>query len=169
MIEIASQIRIRKMKLDDLPVVREIDRLSFPIPWPERTYRFELLDNPSSHLLVAEKIIGGRCLVVGYVGYWLIVDELHISTIAIHPECRQQGLGTCLIQKVLAQGARLGVLIATLEVRVSNDSAIHLYRKFGFNIVGTRPRYYRDNDEDAYLMSLEDLSTWRTEPEGGGV
>jgi ribosomal-protein-alanine N-acetyltransferase len=91
--------------------------------------------------------------VVGYAGYWFVVDEAHISTIAVHPEWRGRGVGEHLLVHLLGQALDLGAVAATLEVRVSNTAAQNLYRKYGFEQVGRRRRYYRDNGEDALLMT----------------
>jgi ribosomal-protein-alanine N-acetyltransferase len=155
--ERTSQALIRAMALADLPEVLEIDRMSFPIPWPERSYRFELNDNPASHLLVAVTSDQAHPQVAGYIGFWLIVDEAHISTLAVHPLYRRTGIGADLLEAALDKAARLGGDMATLEVRVSNQPAVNLYDKFGFQIVGRRPKYYRDQDEDALLMTLTGL------------
>jgi ribosomal-protein-alanine N-acetyltransferase len=148
---------IRDMTKTDLKAVLEIDHLSFPIPWSENTYKFELRENRASHLYVAEIDEGGHYRVVGYVGFWFIVDEAHISTLAVHPDFRGQGIGELLLNTVLDNSSRMGARIVTLEVRTSNSRAINLYRKHDFKVVGSRPRYYRDNNEDALLMTLEIL------------
>lgn len=163
----STSVRIRKMTLDDMPTVMRIDRLSFPIPWSENSYRYELIGNPASLLLVAETIMDGRPVVVGYIGYWLIVDEVHISTIAVHPDHRGRGTGRDLMRTALKQAAQQGADVATLEVRVSNRIAQEMYRKFGFRPAGHRKGYYHDNGEDALLMTLTDLRRWRMEVDGG--
>ncbi len=158
-----AEILIRKMNLDDLPVVLQIDRLSFPLPWPERSYRYELTKNPASSLLVAE--INGVVPneVIGFIGCWLIAEEVHISTIAVHPYYRRQGVGEKLLLNVLGWAVDQRAQVATLEVRVSNQIAIDLYKKQGFVIEGKKIGYYRDNNEDAYLMILEGLPNWSSE------
>ncbi len=148
-----SEAIVRRMTLADLPEVLEIDHLSFPLPWSERSYRFELTENPASHMLVALSQENGRPRVVGYAGFWMVIDEAHISTLAVHPDHRRTGLGAELLHVVLNEAARRGADMATLEVRVSNQAAVNLYHKFGFQIVGRRSRYYRDNGEDALLMT----------------
>lgn len=155
------------MTLADLPAVLEIDRLSFALPWPERSYRFELSENPAAHLMVAEMGRENHRAVVGYVGFWLIVDEAHISTIAVDPGWRGQGVGELMLGDMLAAARKLGAEMATLEVRASNEAAVNLYRKFGFKVVGRRPAYYRDNEEDALLMTLTDLSARKDDRAGG--
>ncbi len=142
------------MTLEDLPGVLEIDRVSFPVPWPERSYRFELAENPAAQLFVAETSDEAESQVVGFIGYWLIGDEVHISTFAIHPDYRKQGIGESMMVRALRTARARGAALATLEVRVSNWPAIHLYEKLGFEQVGRRAGYYRDNGEDALLMTL---------------
>jgi ribosomal-protein-alanine N-acetyltransferase len=166
MIQRQVEATIRAMNLDDLSSVLEIDRLSFPVPWPERSYRYELTENPASSLLVAENNEADR-RVVGFIGCWLIADEVHISTLAVHPESRGLGIGRMLLEATLDQSARRGAELATLEVRVSNAIAISLYRKLGFEVVGRRPGYYRDNGEDALLMTVSGLSRRGWGADGG--
>jgi ribosomal-protein-alanine N-acetyltransferase len=107
---------------------------------------------------VAEKLDEQESRVVGFIGYWLIGDEVHISTFAIHPDYRMQGIGELMMVQALGMARSRGAKVATLEVRVSNSPAIHLYHKLGFVQVGTRAGYYRDNGEDAYLMTLHTLA-----------
>jgi ribosomal-protein-alanine N-acetyltransferase len=156
------------MTLDDLPAVMEIDRLSFALPWSERSFRFELTGNDAAHLLVAEMPVGGEQRIAGFLGYWLLVDEMHISTLAVHPEMRGQGIGEQLLEAGLVQAWLQGAEMSTLEVRPSNKAAIALYSKYGFELVGRRRAYYQDNNEDALLMTLVGLSGWRAWAGGGG-
>lgn len=158
MIAIPARVYIREMTLEDLPAVLAIDRASFPVPWPERSYRFELIENPAAQLFVAEKADETGEQVVGFVGYWLIGDEVHISTFAVDPEHRTQGIGEQMLVRALRTARARGAELATLEVRASNGPAIHLYEKKGFEEVGRRAGYYRDNGEDAILMTLHDLN-----------
>lgn len=157
------------MTEEDLPAVLEIDRLSFPLPWSERTYRFELKDNQAARLKVAEVFENGRMRIIGYVGFWFIIDEAHISTLAVHPSYRGQGIGEQLLSDALMDATLRGALVATLEVRISNDAALNLYRKFGFEVIGERPRYYRDNNEDALLMILNDINGRVSGKRGGDM
>lgn len=155
----AVRVALRPMRLDDLPAVLRIDRQSFALPWAERSYRFELQENPASHMLVAECEGEPPPAVAGYIGFWLIADEAHISTLAVRPDLRGQGIGTELLRAAIERAREFRALSVTLEVRVSNAEAIRLYERYGFAIVGRRPRYYRDNDEDALLMTLHGLQT----------
>ncbi len=156
--ELFAMLHIRTMRQDDLEQVLTIDRQSFSLPWPESAYRYELLENQSSFLRVAEiELPDESRLIVGVVVVWMILDEAHIATIAVHPEFRGQGIATRLMVSVMREAFRLEARLATLEVREQNTAAQRLYQRFGFNIVGRRPRYYKDNQEDALIMTLEGL------------
>jgi len=144
---------IRKMTLTDLEQVIAIDQASFSLPWPERSFRFELTDNTASRSWVAE--LHGR--IVGMVVLWLLVDEAHIATFATHPDFRQRGIGKRLLVHALAAVRAEGAHRSFLEVRAANTLAQEMYRKFGFVEEGRRPHYYKDNGEDAILMSLNKL------------
>jgi len=144
---------IRKMTAEDIPPVVELDKMSFSLPWPESSFRFELTDNPASHCWVAE--IDGR--IVGMIVAWLLVDAAHIATIATHPNFRRQGIAKMLLSHALHYLTDEGAQNSFLEVRESNIVAQEMYRKFGYEEAGRRKRYYRDNDEDAILMTLDRL------------
>ena len=148
---------IRKMTVDDIPAVVDLDQKSFSLPWPERSFRFELTDNPASRCWVAE--VDGK--VVGMIVVWLIVDEAHVATLATHPDYRRQGIGRRLLAHALRHIMQDGARSSFLEVRESNLAAQEMYRKFGYEVTGRRRRYYRDNDEDAILMSLDSLDAER--------
>jgi ribosomal-protein-alanine N-acetyltransferase len=148
---------IRKMTLDDVPAVVDLDQKSFSLPWPERSFRFELTDNPASRCWVAEV----EEKIVGMIVVWLIVDEAHVATIATHPDFRRQGIAKRLLSHALGKLIEQGARSSFLEVRESNLAAQELYRKFGYEETGRRQRYYKDNDEDAILMNLSSLSAER--------
>ena len=150
-------LTIRKMTVGDVSAVVDLDKKSFILPWPERSFRFELTDNPASRCWVAER----EGNIVGMIVVWLIVDEAHVATIAIDPEYRRQGIGKRLLAHALRHMIRDGARSSFLEVRESNRAAQEMYRKFGYEVTGRRRRYYRDNDEDAILMSLERLDIER--------
>jgi [ribosomal protein S18]-alanine N-acetyltransferase len=145
---------IRRMTVEDVPAVAQLDHLSFSLPWTERSFHFEVTSNPASRCWVAEH----AGLIVGVVVAWLLVDEVHIATIATHPDYRRQGIAQALLVHVLKSGAAEGALSSFLEVRASNFVAQAMYRKFGYEETGRRPRYYKDNGEDAILMTLEPLN-----------
>ena len=148
------------MRVEDLPQVLSIEELSFPTPWSNNAFRFELLENPNSHCWIAE--LGN--ILAGFIVCWLIIDEMHIASIAVHPKYRGKGISKQLIitgmRELISKGARS----ATLEVRAGNMKAQNLYRYFGFDEVGLRKAYYKDTHEDALLMTVEpldsDYMTW---------
>jgi ribosomal-protein-alanine N-acetyltransferase len=153
-----NDITICPMKSEHLPQVQAIDRLSFSMPWPSSAYEYELNENPLSLLWVAEAHPPeGEAKVVGMIVVWLIVDEAHIATIAVLPEYRGRGIARCLLVTALQEVIRRGFRIATLEVRSGNVAAQNLYHRFGFATVGLRPKYYRDNNEDALIMTVYNL------------
>ncbi len=154
----STQIIVRPMALDDIPQVRNIDQISFSLPWPERSYRFEITENTSSRAWVAEQVQeNGERQIVAMIVAWLILDETHIGTFAVHPNFRRAGVGRLLMAKTLLTAYEDGARICYLEVRRSNQPAIRLYEMFGFIQTSVRARYYRDNNEDALLMTLDPI------------
>jgi [ribosomal protein S18]-alanine N-acetyltransferase len=142
------------MILKDLEQVVAIDQISFSLPWPARAFQFEVSDNSASRCWVIEL---DKKIVAMLVG-WFIVDELHVATIATHPDFRKQGLGKTLLTYALKSAKSEGARRAFLEVRESNKVAINMYVNFGFVEDGRRKEYYKDNNEDAILMTRYDLS-----------
>jgi ribosomal-protein-alanine N-acetyltransferase len=145
---------VEPMALDDVPAIQAIEQASFTTPWPPDAYRSELMTNRMAHYLVAR--IGGE--VAGYGGMWLMVDEAHITTFAVHPAWRRQGIGERLLVAFLDLAIERHAHEATLEVRLSNLAARRLYEKYGFRPVGLRPNYYSDDREDALIMTTEPLA-----------
>ncbi len=164
--ELAGEFLVREMQPEDIPAVMEIDQDAFPNPWPENTYRYELQKNKASHLLVIQT--REPPAVVGVGGYWLIVDEAHISTFAVRPAWRHRGVGKVLLAALLRQAASLGAVSATLEVRAGNAAAHALYAGFGFRPVGLRKGYYKNNGEDAVLMTAERINGSGSPPQEDG-
>ena len=158
-------LNFRQMILEDVPRVHEIDVLSFSLPWPEKSYQFELTKNPTTLAIVVDLVPPGATpITVGMAVVWVLIDEAHIATIAIHPQFRGHGIGKKLLSETLRQSVQRGAILATLEVREHNLVAQQMYIKFGFEVVGRRLRYYQDNSEDAVLMTLSKLGpgylTW---------
>ena len=181
------RVHVRRMQMDDIEAVLELDRLAFPLPWSSRTYRHEILNNDRSTMLVVENaaappepssqkdtlsapgwlhwLMDGSPAssqraarpLVAYAGFWQIADEAHISTIAVHPDWRGKKIGELLIWIMVREAFERDAAMVTLEVRVSNEVALNLYRKYGFEITGRRKGYYRDNSEDAYTMAVKPL------------
>lgn len=144
---------VRRMTIADLDAVAAIEAATFPTPWSKDSFRQELERNVAARYLVAEK--DGR--VIGYAGAWVILDESHITNIAIEESQRGSGYGRVLTQALMQYLANLGADYATLEVRKSNIRAQNLYKSLGFIQLGVRKRYYEDNQEDALLMVCDHM------------
>ena len=146
-------IVVDRMTVHDLIAVHVIERESFSTPWPEHAYRQEIEQNRLAHYIVARY----DNAIVGFAGIWLLVDEAHITTFATRTAWRRQGIGERLLVALLDLSLARGAKEATLEVRPSNTPAKRLYEKYGFKVVGVRPRYYSDNNEDALIMTTDTL------------
>lgn len=139
---------------EDLGGLIAVEQASFLNPWSRDMYVAELQNPDVSRLLVA-KDSDGR--VVGFCGFWRVVDELHINNLAVLPERRRQGIASMILNRVFDEGRRAGAGRATLEVRRSNEIAQRLYARFGFTVAGVRRGYYRHPDEDALVLWREGL------------
>lgn len=139
------------MTEDDLSQVMQIEEETFADPWSLNSFRRDIKENPYSLYLTAYQ--GNR--LAGYIGGWLIIDELHITNLAVDSSVRKQGIATALIEELIRITKLKGISRVTLEVRVSNEPAINLYKKMGFESAGCRPRYYQNNNEDALIMWKE--------------
>ena len=144
---------IEEMRVDDIAAVQEVERASFPVPWPANAFRHELTQNKNARYIVARE--GDR--IVGYAGLWLMVDEAHITTFAVLPERRRLRIGERMLVRIFEVAQALDAEWLTLEVRASNLAAQKLYEKNGFRRAGVRRRYYSDNNEDALIMWTERL------------
>ena len=149
-----NNVIIRRMTVEDVPAVAAIDQISFSLPWPERSFIYEVDMNPVARCWVAET---DDKRIAAMLVLWLIVDEAHVATIATHPDFRKQGIGERILMVALKDAAEAGATHALLEVRERNEAALNMYRKFGFEVAGRRPKYYKDNGEDAILMTLHNL------------
>jgi ribosomal-protein-alanine N-acetyltransferase len=141
-------LQIDPMVQSDLPAVLRIEGLSFSTSWPANAFANELRDNKLAHYFVGR--FEGQ--VVAYGGIWVILEDSHITTIAVHPDFRGLKLGEEMLLKLLDEAILQGASWITLEVRESNESAQRLYRKYGFTTVSTRRGYYSDNGENALVM-----------------
>lgn len=133
----------------DLTGVLEVEAESFTNPWTRDMYAWELQNRSVCHIYVVRS---QDYAVAGFCAFWLVFDEIHINNVAIRPPLRGQGIGTTLLQQVLAEGKRLGAHRATLEVRASNEGARRLYERLGFHVAATRPHYYTSPVEDALIL-----------------
>jgi len=143
---------VRRMREEDLPAVRTIEVLSFSNPWSDNTFRGEIQNTPVSSPLVVVHRPGDE--VVAYIVFWQIRGDVQVNNIAVHPECRGLGLGEALMRFAIAKVRAAGADFMTLEVRQSNVAAVTLYKKLGFEVLGTRKNYYTRPDEDACVMGL---------------
>ena len=142
------EIIIRRMTIGDVDGVYAIEKSTFARPWKKQDFEKEMTQNACARYLVAED--GG--IIVGFAGAWIVLDEAHVTNIAVIQERREEGIGRRLTEALLQYAANLGVQYVTLEVRRSNVIAQGLYRTVGFEYAGVRKRYYEDNGEDAFLF-----------------
>lgn len=147
------EMTVRPMTLADIPDVQEIEKGCFSVPWSPKAFLDEITNNKCARYLVIE--LDGR--VVAYAGMWLVIDEGHITNIAVHPDYRGRGYGELVTRALMQLASDTGMTWMTLEVRRSNITAQSLYHKLGFIDVGYRKRYYEDNKEDALIMACEQL------------
>lgn len=138
------------MQKGHLPEVVALEVLCFRVPWSRESFEHEL-----SNTLANYSVIEHEGAAIGYGGYWSILDEAHITNIAVHPDFQNNRLGTALLTHMLKQAAEKGAHLMSLEVRISNLPARHLYEKLGFSERGRRKAYYSDNGEDAIIMTKE--------------
>lgn len=143
-----ADVIVRQAEPRDLDDIYEIERLCFPEPWSKDSMKFELEENPRAFYVVAEH--SGK--VVGYAGLWWIEDEGHITNVAVMPGFRNRHIGEGIITVLIDFTVKEGMKHHTLEVRRSNEAAIGLYSKFGFEVCGVRKGYYKHGKEDALIM-----------------
>ena len=148
-----SEMIIRQARESDIDEITRLDQLCFSAPWSWESFRQEIMENGLALYLVAE--LPQSLELVGYAGIWAILDEGHITNVAVHPGYRRRHIGEALVKVLLEEASTSGIRQFTLEARVSNEPAIRLYRKFGFREAGVRKGYYEDNNEDALIMWAE--------------
>jgi [ribosomal protein S18]-alanine N-acetyltransferase len=151
------EIHIRPLSLSDLDQVMDIEPVAFGSHhWSRQSFVNEL-NNPGGHYFAAYAEMPRR--LIGYSGFWLIGEEAHITTLAVHPDFRRQYIGERLLIHDISQAEKCGASWMTLEVRVSNESAQLLYYKYGFKSLGIRRNYYQDNNEDAMVLWTENMNS----------
>lgn len=149
-----ADLTIRRMRPEDVPGVMEIEAVSFGRHhWVDDSFHAEM-NNPMGRYF---SLFTQEGRLAGYCGFWHIIDEAHITTVAIRPEYRGNALGEVLLLQMLEHCYNLSIRWATLEVRTSNYAAQNLYYKYGLQTVGRRPKYYQDNQEDALIMTSTNL------------
>lgn len=140
-------MQIELMNKSHIDGIMEIEKDSFAIPWSRASVEKELSNNLAIYVVAMDKE-----KVIGYGGMWHIVNEGHITNIAVHKDFRRKGIGNAIVKKLIEIAEEKEMIGLTLEVRKSNISALELYKKNGFKLEGIRPEYYEDNKEDAYIM-----------------
>jgi len=143
-------LRFEPIAVEYLDEILDIEVEAYPEPWTEGMFRDEIR-NAHSHFFVV--LLGD--MLVGYGGFWLVVDEAHITSVTVRDLCRGRGFGHRLVEFLLREAEDVGARIATLEVRVSNERARNLYLQYGFRPVGLRKNYYPKSNEDAIVMFKE--------------
>lgn len=143
---------IRLMKEEDLGAVAQLEQTVFSVPWSEQNLR-ESLSRPEYLFLVSEE----EGTITGYAGLLMIAGEGDVTNIAVFPEHRGRGTGSALTEALLTEGRKRGMNAFTLEVRVGNQAAIHIYEKLGFQSEGVRKGFYEKPKEDALIMWLRDV------------
>ncbi|AHM57060.1 ABC-type nitrate/sulfonate/bicarbonate transport system, permease component RimI [Peptoclostridium acidaminophilum DSM 3953] len=141
---------IREMTADDIDGVLEVENISFKTPWSRDSFEKEM-ENSLAFYLVVSSDDG----IAGYGGIWFIAGEGHITNIAVHPDFRNRGLGRAIVKGLIEESLKRKIEAMTLEVRISNETAIGLYKSLGFKSAGVRPGYYTDSNEDALIMWKE--------------
>lgn len=144
-----KDIIVKQMEADDVDGVVEIEKMSFATPWSKEALSMEL-ENDLAVYMVAKY----NDKVIGYAGLWMIIDEAHITNIAVHKDYRGNGISKLILSSLINICKIKGTKSMTLEVRKSNEVAKNLYKSFNFEEVGIRPKYYADNNEDAIIMWL---------------
>ena len=146
-----NNLSIRPMTLEDIQGIYDLEVKCFKVPWTKEAFKNEVEKNKLAHYYVLS--VDNK--VIGYGGVWHIMDEGHITNIAIDPSYRNKGYGKFLMKSIMEESRKIGIDYMTLEVRVTNTSAIKLYEALGFKTSGIRPNYYTDNQEDAKIMWVD--------------
>lgn len=147
-----GRVVVEPMKPEHVSMVHSIEQRTNPSPWSENTFRSEIGNRDANYFILRD-----GCTIVGFAGYWKVIDEAHITTIAVDPDRQGAGFGRKLLESLLEHAREAGMTCVTLEVRAGNRRAIALYEKLGFVACGVRKRYYADTKEDAIVMWLHDL------------
>jgi len=146
-----QQIKFSVMLPEHLEQIVQIERQSFSTPWSYNAFKLEVTENDFAFYTVA--LDYGK--VIAYAGMWIVLDEAHITNVAVHPGHRGNGIGRAMMMEQVGRAVIMGVTKIFLEVRVSNNIARNLYYSLGFKDIGWRRKYYSDNNEDAIIMLLD--------------
>jgi len=155
---------VSSMTLADVAEAAALEKRVFALPWSRRAFEYEIQHNPMSHFVVIRSrgqpmTLACHTPLLAYGGFWLIIDEGHVCTLAVEPQWRGRGLGELLLANLIDRALAVEAMTMTLEVRSSNTVAQSLYRKYGFSPAGLRKGYYADNGEDAFIMTTKCLTT----------
>ena len=143
-----AELTLEAMEVADLDEVLEIEADCFSNPWSRRAFKRELTRNRYADYLLVRK----KNQILGYLGAWLVLDEAHITTLAVAPAYRRQGVARFLLETAWDRFLNFNIKQVTLEVRVTNTAAQNLYLDYGFQKIGIKEEYYQDNQEDAVIM-----------------
>jgi len=149
----SEAIVVRLMTMDDLDGVMLVELDSFRTPWSRSAFEDELSQNRLARYLVAVD----NEAIIGYAGTWLVINEAHVTNVAVSGQRRREGIGRLLMEKLMELSRDSGMDSMTLEVRVSNEAARHLYQQLGFVEAGLRKNYYTETKEDALILWREQL------------
>jgi [ribosomal protein S18]-alanine N-acetyltransferase len=152
---VISTLRFVPLQREHIPAILEIEHVTHSAPWSQRSFENEL-EHKYGIFLVG--LVEGK--IGAYGGCWVLVDEAHVTNVVVREDLRGQGIGKKLMVDLMEQAKTKGALCATLEVRKSNEAALHLYEGLGFHQATVRKNYYPDNQEDAVVMMLDDLHRW---------
>ena len=144
---------LRRMTISDVPAVHRLEEAIFSMPWSEKDFVYEMTENKVARYLVIEE--AGE--IIAFAGAHIILDQAHVTNIAVRQDCRGRGLGRMITRALMQYASNLGAEYLTLEVRQSNVTAQNLYKSLGFVKVNVRKRYYEDTGEDAWLMVCDQL------------
>ena len=142
----------RLTSLAEVDGVMDVESASFTNPWTREMYLSELSEGGTAQVLLARDESGR---IVGFCSFWRVLDELHMNNLAVLPDHRRRGVASEMLERLIAESRKSGVRRAMLEVRRSNEPAIHLYERFGFAVRAVRRAYYRNPEEDALVLWLE--------------
>ncbi len=171
MVQIRQSLSLELMREADIATVQEIEREIFATPWPRNAYYRELASRASAHYVVLRqegldgppRFRGAEMdpTIIGYGGMWRMYDEAHVTTIGVRFDLHHRGYGRILFAGLVQAAYDMGAKWVTLEVRTTNDNAMHMYEGFGFKVIGRRKGYYTDNGEDAIVMWSDSIHSPR--------
>ena len=171
MVQIRQSLTLELMRESDVATVQEIEREIFATPWPRNAYYRELASRASAHYVVLRqegleapaRFQGAEMdpTIIGYGGMWRMYDEAHVTTIGVRRDLHHRGYGRILFAGLVQAAYDIGAKWVTLEVRTTNDNAMHMYESFGFKVIGRRKGYYTDNGEDAIVMWSDSIHSPR--------